>query len=879
MSISAKEKTKTDTAFPAFFGRRRSYQAVSPHEFCPSSRAGLPPLFFWELCTLALLIGVLASRHLFPGLAGAALLLLLCPSPGGSSAAARRMVLLLCVVAGFFHMRLAEPEAVGEIPSWFIAGEKLEYRGRVVSVAGLPDRRLRILLEEVRPVEGEELAPLPGRVNLSWDQGRVPGTARPLPGQHVLFLSRIRPVSSSVNIDAVEKGNDISAYWAARNVRFNAWATSRPDQPLPVQTEGSPSFSAALRESIRNAFVENLNDPAPVYLVSSTGRQKEVSSFMTQGQAMLPALLFGDRYALNSSTLDLFTKAGLVHSLALSGQHLALALLIAATIAAITSKVRPYSLLFLPRRKMIFLAGLPLSLLYLWLGDAPPSLIRAVVMLFAGALLWLKGKVSVPTDALFLAALCFLIVHPASAFDLSVRLSMLSVAGILFAAPLIRAVPFRLRPLRVPAQLLVVSLAAQTASLPVVLHSFGRFGLCFLLNLPWLPVLGFFVLPLAALGCLLLPVADGSQTLHLLLKVAALPGDLLLALLRRMEESGLLPVMQGLKPTGITMLGFACALAALACASGRSPNSPLCRKLLLCAVLLLPVGLYQRTIEGILAAHEERIMLRVLDVGQGQSLVLEYPTASGTGRMLLDGGGSLSLRFDTGRDIVAHALTFNRPPRLDALLASHADMDHIRGLISITDSFQVPRLYLSALPGAFDKSDGPRLLEAARKKDLDIRPLAGGDVISLSDDLSLEVLHPPARGRFSSNNGSLVLRLVKNGKGLALFCGDAEKSALRKLLKTGLPLQAQVLVLPHHGSASSLLPEFYDAVRPRAALVSNGSYNVSRFPHPDVLNALKERKTAVFSTAEYGELRIVWTKNSDSPSLRFGKPAEEYRSP
>ena len=74
---------------------------------------------------------------------------------------------------------------------------------------------------------------------------------------------------------------------------------------------------------------------------------------------------------------------------------------------------------------------------------------------------------------------------------------LLVMAGVTY---LIRAVPFRLRPLRVPAQLLVVSLAAQTASLPVVLHSFGRFGLCFLLNLPWLPVLGFFVLPLAALG-------------------------------------------------------------------------------------------------------------------------------------------------------------------------------------------------------------------------------------------------------------------------------------------------------------------------------------------------------------------------------------------
>lgn len=844
-------------------------------------RAGIPPLFFWQHCTLALLAGILSARHILPGSAAAVILLLFCPAPGGVSARARRFVLLLCVLAGFFHMRHAIPEPPTDIPAWFHAGERIEAQGKIVSVSGLPDRRLRILLEDVRPASGNSLPPLPGKVNLSWDQARLPGTPRPLPGQYIVFTSRIRPVSSFTNIDAAERGNDIAAYWAAKDVWFNAWIMSRPGRASPARTEGSPDFGPGLREKVRTAFVRSLGEPTSLSFTTEERHKKRPDSarFMTQGQAMLPALLFGDRYALDSVTLDLFTRAGLVHSLALSGQHLALALLLACGCAALTGRLYPRLFLRMPRRRLIFAVGLPLALLYLWLGDAPPSLIRAAIMLFAGAALWQSGRVSTSLDALFLAGLCFLLVHPASAFDLSVRLSMLSVAGIILAAPLLRSVPLHSRVLRAAAQMLIVSLAAQTATLPIVLHAFGRVCPCFILNLIWLPVLGLLVLPLAALGCALLPFACGGEALHILLSGAALPGDMLLKLLTMMDEAGLLAALQGLKPTGLSMLGFICALAALACAAGGHAASRACRGLLICALVLLPAGLWQRSAETWRAFREERITLRVLDVGQGQSLALEYPSCSGIGRMLLDGGGSLSPRFDTGRDIVAHALTSNRAPRLDAILASHADMDHIRGLISVAETFRVDTLYRSALPGAFTKGDGPRLTNTAYERGIDERRLMRGDVISLSDGLTLEVLHPPARGRFSSNNGSLVLRLVRNGEGLALFCGDAERSALKRILRSGAPLQAHVLVLPHHGSVSSLLPEFYDAVHPETALISSGSYNNFSFPHPDVLAALKERGIPVFNTAECGEIRLSWTGESRSPSLRFGRQGTTWIGP
>lgn len=183
----------------------------------------------------------------------------------------------------------------------------------------------------------------PGKVNLSWDQARLPGTPRPLPGQYIVFTSRIRPVSSFTNIDAAERGNDIAAYWAAKDVWFNAWIMSRPGRASPARTEGSPDFGPGLREKVRTAFVRSLGEPTSLSFTTEERHKKRPDSarFMTQGQAMLPALLFGDRYALDSVTLDLFTRAGLVHSLALSGQHLALALLLACGCAALTGRLYP----------------------------------------------------------------------------------------------------------------------------------------------------------------------------------------------------------------------------------------------------------------------------------------------------------------------------------------------------------------------------------------------------------------------------------------------------------------------------------------------------------------------------------------------------------
>lgn len=97
--------------------------------------------------------------------------------------------------------------------------------------------------------------------------------------------------------------------------------------------------------------------------------------------------------------------------------------------------------------------------------------------------------------------------------------------------------------------------------------------------------------------------------------------------------------------------------------------------------------------------------------------------------------------------------------------------------------------------------------------------LGAGNVLPLADGLALEVL-APAPGVTPSGNDGLVFRLVLNGHGLALLPGDAEAPYLRALLRSGADLSADVLVLPHHGSAGSLVPALYGAVSPKLAIAS-----------------------------------------------------------
>ena len=838
------------------------HSIVPPRQHAPWRRVllppPLPPLLLWQSLGLFWVLGLLAARWPWAFLL-CALLVLWADQRLWRAAALLCALGLWCLgLAVNTHLLPQRPHT----PAWAQGSPALQ--GVVDSVQGLPDGRWRILLHQVHSVHNPQDT-LPGLANWTWD--KPPPQSEPLPGQRVRLTLPLRDTTGFRNVGLADSGE----YWEGKAVFWRLWSqgTRAAPQWLPPDENLRPDLP--LRARLKDKLTTTLGGPEKI---------------LTQGQAFLPALLFGDRFFVSSQTMQRMAQASLVHSLALSGQHLALAALAGGFLVWLVTRVCPMCYLRVPRPKLAVLCCLPPALLYLWLGSAPASLVRAFVMLaFLALMLW-RQKARSLGDLLLAALFCITLAQPLAVFDTGLQLSVLCVASIALVMPALRRVfPTRMgerhvggwrRPARAVLHIVGISLAIQVALLPLFLLYFHSLSPWFLLNALWLPVLGLWVLPLAALGLLLLAM-DAHTLAQGLLYLATLPCDALLVGLDWLAQGSgsrgdWLQMPALLRPHWTALPGFAALLTALALLPGRWPKlrgkacPPAVTRLALAGVLLLLCGPFLRHWHNLTAP----LTLEVLDVGQGQALRLFLP---GGQNVLVDGGGGLSPRFDPGRDLVAPRLAHNAAPRLWSVISSHPDVDHTRGLMHILRNFAVGSFWHNGQD--LHHGDALLLQDGARAAgSLPGGALHAGMVLPLPGlgphAWQLEVLHPPAGYGRTDNNQSLVLRLTRDGHGLALLTGDAEIPALKTLLASGQNVQAEVLILPHHGSKRSLLPALYDAVKPRLVLASAGRGNRFGFPSEDIRHELQSRDIHLHSTDAAGALRVTW--QGQNPALLHQLP-------
>ena len=915
-------------------------------------RSRLSMLFFSQVCLLAAVAGVLAFRYPGPGFLLLAFVWLLDLPRSGTPG--RVFLIALAFVGAVGYAYVCEPLpppvpgwlAEASAPSRLIDGKEKpppaeRIRARVVEVAPRSGDRLRIILEHVTPIDGEAgetgrdpsfSAPYQGLIAWTWYKPEFV----PLPGRTIETTVRLAAMRGTNNPGVWE----IDRYWGDRNVWFRAWSGGRagavmlePDSPQALPGGRVAAALAGARQNLLDKFLAALPGQR-----GPTGQAPK--ALLAEAAAMLPALVFGDRSLISTEQSDLVARSTLAHSLALSGLHLGYAVLAGLVLAHGLGWCFPRLWLRLSRPMAALLLALPLAAGYLWLGGMPLSLLRAACMLlFWASLLFLKRPKAL-LDGLTAAAATLLLLDPLYLFDLGLQLSILSVATIAVCLPSLSALVRRIAPyqpagpeslfvgtgaragigagagplpasgffaaagnllrrcLHGAAMLLGVSFCIQIALLPLTLRAFGTSGLCFPLNLIWLPVLGALVMPAAFFG--LAFAGLGLETpAALALHFAALPCEALMALLHWMDTTGLLLAPLSPRPHWLSAAGFWLLFLSLpALIRGRAVDGR--RRL---TALFVLGGAIMLLLPPALAAYDNRrpgVRLRLLDVGQGQSALVEWSglTSPGTenaplsGRVIVDGGGFAGDGFDVGKSIVAPALTDNALPRLDAIINTHPDVDHLAGLVYLLENFHVGQ-YLTngdrAVPALEQREQA-----ALDKNGLSRRVMQAGDSLELAPDLRLEALwpegpeqrEPSPPGGEKGNNASLVLRLVWRGKGLALLCGDAEAPALRALLEAppkypgakspgaNSPLAAHVLVLPHHGSARSLTPGFYEAVKPTVALAACGYANQWGFPSPEVREALRDLDIPLYSTADAGQIRIVWS-NPDAPPEIILTRAEE----
>ncbi|HBY46059.1 MAG TPA: MBL fold metallo-hydrolase [Chloroflexi bacterium] len=271
------------------------------------------------------------------------------------------------------------------------------------------------------------------------------------------------------------------------------------------------------------------------------------------------------------------------------------------------------------------------------------------------------------------------------------------------------------------------------------------------------------------------------------------------------------------------------------------------------AITILPVrdGSHDTTPATAPMAESGKLTFAVLDVGQGLCAAIVTPDGHA---MVIDGGRS----GDRVKQEVIPFLRQHGVERLDYVVITHPDQDHIGGLPTLLDAIPVAawvdpvipttnQSYERALTMVADKGIKP--IRARRGMDLDLGPGVGVHILWPADPLA-----PTA----SDNNNSVVVK-VTWGNVSFLVTGDAEAPTERKMidLEQGEELRSTFLVVGHHGSSSSSSTAFLDTVSPSVALIPVGLNNSYGHPADQTIQRLRMRNIQIYRTDLDGRIEVT----------------------
>ncbi|WP_214891821.1 ComEC/Rec2 family competence protein [Exiguobacterium sp. H66] len=240
---------------------------------------------------------------------------------------------------------------------------------------------------------------------------------------------------------------------------------------------------------------------------------------------------------------------------------------------------------------------------------------------------------------------------------------------------------------------------------------------------------------------------------------------------------------------------------------------------------------------------ETTVSVYGFDVGQGDSTFIRTKTDA----ILIDGGNN-----GKGDDVVRYLKALG-VTRLTAVIATHPDADHIGGLDTVLEAFDVDQVYA---PRVNHTTDTYRdFLLAVKNEGVTIKTAKAGVVIP-SESADFEIIAPLTDGTRDLNSWSAVLKMTHE-ENTFLFMGDAPIRTEQQLLTAGIDVKADVLKIGHHGADTSSSIPFLQAVHPERALISAGEGNAYNHPRPTVMNALAAESITIDRTDRMGTIEYT----------------------
>lgn len=739
--------------------------------------------------------------------------------------------LLLGVVYWSFATPTSEPRPIS--PPLHETGHA-SVTGRVIAPVQHSVGRQTIL------VQTDALDSEARRIRLVW---RDPGITLHH-GDHIAFQGKLHRPRGSLN----PGGFDYAVYMERHGIDrlttvTGAQAVTLLDAETPIGLWSVWNRIDHWRASIRAAALRTLSQP-------------------TRG--LFLGMIIGERGYLDQELQDWFMVTGTVHLLSISGSHLGLVAMVAVWLVRRLVLGLPAALLLSLSRtvtpsKIAILCAWPTVALYALLAGAELATMRSLVMITLAMIAMWLGYERYLGHAMAVALLAILLHDPRALFDISFQLSFLSVLAMIRMIVIPTSTnddlvgdnsQLRDRLMSHALKALSMSAAVTVATLPLVAFYFNQLPwMGIMTNLMAVPFTGIILVPLG-LFVALWTIMTGAESLILGPAMEQLFGLMVLGLQWCARFPGGEWYMAAPSIPALALFYSGLLVTSLQAIPWRVRVASAGLTMMLIGWWLSPPGLQ---------ADGDRWRVTFLDVGQGDSAVVELPDGQ---IILIDGGGRYE-RFDMGKNIVAPFLWSRGIHHIDHVIGTHEQLDHVGGLIWVLRHMSVGQYW----GGGRKRSEQfvEDLQAALRDHQIDQHIAVRGQDLLRSGQCRLSILNPPETSvvRESTqpstgtllNNLSIVSRL-QCGASSILFAADIETGGLRQLNEEGYQ-PVTVLKVPHHGARSSLDFAWIQQLHPQYAVVSVGAANPYGHPVESVLQTYQDQHSTVFRTDRDGAIWVT----------------------
>lgn len=569
-------------------------------------------------------------------------------------------------------------------------------------------------------------------------------------------------------------------------------------------------------------------------LILYTARLKEILKSniskvikKAENKNLLIAMILGDTEDLSEELKTDFLNSNLYHILSVSGGQVS-NIIIGITILFRLLKIH---------KKIMDVLCIVILIEFMFLTGLTPSIIRACIMCIISLISGLIIRRYDIANSLGISLLIILINNPFAINSLSVLLSYFGFLGIIvlgsFTIKEVNKV-IKNNILRYILNIVISSVAAQIFIFPIILYIFGTISLTFIFsNLLIIPlstvitIIGLFIMicPLQIFGFV-------EPLIELTINIVGFFSNI--------GISKIYCIIPNIKEI-ITYYVMSLYLYYMLRRDYIYKIKHFFRKYkkIIVIILLLSIGT-----SYIYKNIQKDLYINFIDVGQGDSTLI---TTQFNKKILIDGGGSeFGSTFDVGEKTLLPYLLKKKIHKLDYVIISHFDSDHVGGILTILEELNVKQVLI---PKQVEYSENyNKFLDIIKKRNIKVKIVGEGNTINIDKNTYLDILWPEEKQIKDNvlNNNSLIVRLCyKNFK--MLFTGDIEEIAEQRLLQkyeNTEKLTADILKVAHHGSKSSSIAEFLEKVNPRIALIGVGKNN--KFGHPnagvlDRLNMLRNK--------------------------------------